>query len=189
MRKIIAGTHITLDGILSGPSGDENNMISWAMPGVQDSTPDFQEFLSSSGTILLGRETYEGLARFWPTATGEFADLMNHTPKIVFSTTLSKAEWGAFDNISLINKDVEAEVKRLKEQDGKDMIMFASSKLVQSFTNAELIDEYRIVVHPVILGRGKRLFDNIKARHDIKLESARPYKSGAILLHYVVAGQ
>ncbi|MHB8778356.1 MAG: hypothetical protein ACYC6R_11435 [Anaerolineales bacterium] len=89
MRKKIAGLHITFDGIMSGSYGDENNMISWAMSGVQDSTPDFQEYLRSFGTILLGRVTYEGLSQFWPTATGEFADLMNLTPKTVFSTTLS----------------------------------------------------------------------------------------------------
>jgi dihydrofolate reductase len=114
---------------------------------------------------------------------------MNHTPKIVFSATLSRVQWGAFNNISLINKNVEREVKRLKEQKGKDMIIFASSKLIQSFTNAGLIDEYRIVVHPVILGSGKQLFDNIRARHNLKLESAKPYDSGAILLRYGVASQ
>lgn len=114
---------------------------------------------------------------------------MNKTPKLVFSRMLSKVHWGAFDNITLINKDVEAEVKRQKEQQGKDMIMFASSKLLQSFTNAGLIDEYRIVVHPVILGSGKRLFENIKSRHDLKLESAKPYNSGAVLLRYGIATQ
>ena len=189
MRKIIAGLHTTFDGIMSGPEGDEDNMVSWGMPGVIDSTPDFQNSFQEFDTILLGRVTYEGLSQFWPSQSGEFADLMNNTPKIVFSTTISKAEWGAFENISLINRNVEAEVKKLKEQDGKDMIVFASSKLVQSFTNAGLIDEYRIVVHPVILGSGKRLFDKIKARHDLQLESEKPYKSGAVLLRYVVAGQ
>ncbi len=85
MRKFIAGVHTTFDGVMSGPEGDENNMIRWALAGVQDSTPDFQKFLGEVDTILLGRETYEGLAHFWPTATGAFADLMNYTPKIVFS--------------------------------------------------------------------------------------------------------
>ena len=189
MRKIIAGLHTTFDGIMSGPEGDEDNMVSWGMPGVIDSTPDFQHSFQEFDTILLGRVTYEGLSQFWPSQSGDFADLMNNTPKIVFSRTLSKVEWGAFENISLINKNVEAEVKKLKEQDGKDMIVFASSKVVQSFTDAGLIDEYRIVVHPVILGSGKRLFDDIKARRDLKLESAKPYPSGAILLRYLAASQ
>jgi dihydrofolate reductase len=189
MRKVVAALHTTFDGIMSGPAGDEDNMVSWGMPGITDSTPDFQSSFQEFDTILLGRVTYEGLSQFWPFQSGEFADLMNHTPKIVFSRTLSKVEWGTFDNISLINKNVEREVKKLKEQNGKDMIMFASSRLIQSFTNAGLIDEYRIVLHPIILGSGKRLFDNIQARHDLKLESVKPYNSGAILLRYGVASQ
>ena len=184
MRKIVVTLHTTFDGVMSGPEGDEDNMVSWAMPGITDSISDFQNAFQEFDTILLGRVTYEGLSQFWPFQTGEFADLMNNTPKIVFSKTLSEVKWGDFDNISLINKNVEAEVKKLKEQNGKDMISAASSKLVQSFTNAGLVDEYRIVVHPVILGSGKQLFDNIQARHDIKLESVKPYPSGAVLMRY-----
>lgn len=187
MRKIVAGLHTTFDGIMSGPAGDEDNMVSWGMPGITDSTPDFQSFFQEFDTILLGRITYDGLSQFWPFQSGEFADLMNKTPKIVFSRMLPKVQWGSFDNISLINKNVETEVKKRKEQDGKDMIIFASSKLIQSFTNAGLIDEYRIVVHPVILGSGKRLFDNIQGRHGLRLESTKPYNSGAILLRYGIA--
>jgi dihydrofolate reductase len=101
----------------------------------------------------------------------------------------NRLNWGAFNNISLINKDVEAEVKKLKGQKGKDMILFASANLIQNFTNDGLIDEYRIVVHPVILGSGKRLFDNIQARTDLKLERAKAYPSGALLLRYIVLSQ
>jgi riboflavin biosynthesis pyrimidine reductase len=91
------------------------------------------------------------------------------------------------DNISLINENVEEELKKLKKQPGKDIMIFASSKLVQSLTNADLIDEYRIVVHPVILGSGKRLLENIEGRHDLPLKSVTPYKSGAVMLQYVIA--
>jgi dihydrofolate reductase len=189
MRKIIASVHITLDGILSGPAGDENNMISWAMPGVQDSTPDFQKYLGDMGTILLGRTTYEGLSQFWPTAEGEFADLMNLTPKIIFSRgDLKEVKWGNFDTISLINNHVEDEVRKIKAQPGKDMMIFASSKLVQNFTSAGLIDEYRIVVHPVILGSGLPLFENIEGKRDLKLKSVTPYPSGAVLIQYGISG-
>lgn len=189
MRKIISFVHMTLDGIMSGPAGEENNMVSWGMPGVIDSTPDVQDSFQEFDTILLGRVNYEGLTQFWPTQSGEFADFMNKMPKIVFSTTLSNVQWGAFDNISLINKDVEEQVRKLKKQKGKDMILFASSKVVQSFTNAGLIDEYRIVVHPFILGSGIKLFEHIQPRKDLKLESAKPYTSGAILLRYIAADQ
>lgn len=189
MKKIVSWVHMTLDGIMSGPAGDENNMVSWGLPGVIDSTPDVQNSFQEFDIILLGRINYEGLSQFWPFQSGEFADGMNNIPKIVFSRTLSKVQWGAFDNISLINKDVEAEVKKLKEQMGKDMILFASSKVVQSFTNARLIDEYRIVMHPVILGSGIKLFDSIQSRRDLKFDSTKPYASGAILLRYVAANQ
>jgi dihydrofolate reductase len=189
MRKIIVTVHSTLDGFMSGPAGDENNMVSWAMPGIQDTTQIVQDSFDSVDTILLGRVTYEGLAQFWPTASGEFADKMNLTPKLVASKKggLDHVEWGTYDNISLIKENVEEELKKLKEQPGKDIMIFASSKLVQSLTNAGLIDEYRIIVHPVILGSGKRLLENIEGRHDLQLKGATPYESGAILLQYVVA--
>lgn len=168
---------------MSGPKGDEDNMVSWALPGVQDSTPDFQKHFESVETILLGRVTYEGLSQFWP--TGEFADYMNNIPKIVFSRGgLDKVQWGTFNNISLIKSNVEEDVKNLKKQNGKNMILFASAKVIQSFTNAGLIDEYRVVLHPVILGSGKQLFENIKSRRDLKLKGVTPYPSGAILLTY-----
>ncbi len=189
MRKIIVTVHSTLDGIMSGPTGDEDNMVSWAMPGIQDTTQIVQDSFDSVDTILLGRVTYEGLAQYWPTASGEFADKMNLTPKIVVSKKggLDHVEWGDYDNISLIDENVEEELKKLKKQPGKDIMIFASSKLVQSLTNADLIDEYRIIVHPVILGSGKRLFENIEGWHDLQLKSATAYKSGAVMLQYVVA--
>ena len=189
MRKIVSWVHVTLDGVMSGPAGDENNMVSWGLPGVLDSTPDIQNSFQEFDTILLGRVNYEGLSQFWPFQSGEFAEGMNHIPKIVFSRTLSEVQWGAFDNISLINKDVEVEVKKLKEQKGKDIILFASSKVVQSFTNARLIDEYRIVLHPVIISSGIKLFDSIESRRDLKLEGTKSYPSGATLLRYVAVNQ
>jgi dihydrofolate reductase len=114
---------------------------------------------------------------------------MNLTPKLVVSKKggLDHVEWGDYDNILLINENVEEELKKLKEQSGKDIMIFASAKLVQSLTNADLIDEYRIIVHPVILGSGKRLLENIEGRHDLQLKSAAPYKSGAAMLQYGVA--
>src|SRR5687768_12519479 len=95
MRKIIAGLHITFDGIMSGPEGDEDNMVSWSMPGIIDSTPDFQASFHEFDAILLDRITYEGLSQFWPSQSGEFADFMNNTPKIVFLTIsrLSTKTW------------------------------------------------------------------------------------------------
>ncbi len=189
MRKIIVSVQSSLDGFMSGtgPEGDPKN-LDWIMPGVAESTPYMQDVLGKIDTILMGRITYWGLSQFWPNETGDFADLMNKTPKIVFSKSgeLKKAEWGKWNNITLIGKNAEEKVRELKGQPGKDMVMVASSKLVQSFTNADLIDDYRIFVHPIILGSGKRLFENIQGRHPLKLVDMIRYMGGSILLHYEV---
>ena len=95
-----------------------------------------------------------------------------------------KVKWGKWDNISLIHENVAEEVKKMKQQPGQDMVIFASAKLVQSFTNLGLIDEYKILVHPVILGSGKRLFEDIRDRHDLKLVNTKTYKGEAVLLDY-----
>jgi dihydrofolate reductase len=189
MRKIIVSVQASLDGIMSGtgPEGDPKN-LDWIMPGVMESTPYMQDLLGNVDTILMGRVTYWGLSQFWPTQTGDFADRMNKTPKIVFSKSgeLKKAEWGNWNNITLIDKNAEERARQLKQQPGKDMIIVASGKLVQSFTNADLIDDYRIFVHPVILGSGKRLFDHIQSRHSLMLVDIIRYAGGSVLLHYEV---
>jgi dihydrofolate reductase len=99
MRKIIVTVHTTLDGIMSGPAGDEDNIVSWAMPGIQDTIQIVQDAFDSIDIILLGRVTYEGLAQYWPTASGEFPDRMNLTPKIVISKKggLDHVAWGEYN--------------------------------------------------------------------------------------------
>jgi dihydrofolate reductase len=188
MRRIIVWLMSSLDGYISGtgPEGDPAN-LDWIFPGVAESQPYAEDLVGKVDTILLGRVTYDGLSQFWPFQEGEFADKMNKTPKIVFSTTLKEVQWGSYDTIRLIGKDAAKEMKAIKQQPGGDMIMPASSKLVQSFANAGLIDEYRIVIHPIILGSGKRLFDHIEARHPLKLVDTKRFDGGAVLLHYMVA--
>src|SRR5258708_28005379 len=155
MRKIIVSIDLTLDGRVSGPHEE----LDWAFPGVDESQPDKDEFLRSVDTILLGRVTYEGLAGYWPDQSGEFADWMNKTPKIVFSNAPIKVAWGKWDHISLIHDHVTEEVKRLKQQAGRDMVIFGRVNLVQGFTNLGLVDEFRLGVHPVVLEGGNLLFD------------------------------
>lgn len=139
-------------------------------------------------TILLGRTTYEGLRQFWPTQTDPYAERINKTPKIVIAHSgLKEVSWGDWDTVSLINKDVENRVRELKQGPGKDMVIFASSKLVQTFADADLIDEYRITVHPIILGSGKYLFANIKNRRLLKSLGTKQYKSGALFVRYEVS--
>jgi dihydrofolate reductase len=186
MRRIIANVNVTVDGFMSGPTGDLDN-IDWAMPNVEEATADVSRVFESADTILLGRVTYEGLAAYWPSQTGDFADLVNKTPKIVFSEgTLTDAPWGEWDNARVINRDAEAEMAKLKEEPGKDMISFASANLVQRFANAGLIDRYNLFVHPTIQGSGKRFFDHLEGRRDLELVEAKPYAAGAVFLVYDV---
>ena len=182
MRKIIAKMHVTLDGFVAGL----NDEMDWAMASANESLPDVQEFLKSVDTMILGRVTYEGLMPYWTAATGEFADWMNTTPKIVISTTLTKVEWGKWDNASLIHEDVLEKVKDLKQQYGKDMIVFGGPTLIQSFTNLGFIDEYWLFVVPVILGEGKPLFEHIDQRKNLQLLEAKTYPTGTLSLHYQV---
>jgi dihydrofolate reductase len=188
MRKIIVSAQASIDGIMpgTGPEGDPNN-LDWIVPGVAEYTPYLQDLIGRTDTILMGRVTYWGFSQFWPNETGDLADLVNKTPKIVFSRSgeMKKAEWGRWNNVTLIGKNAEEKVRKLKEQTGKDMVIVASSKLVQSFTNAGLIDDYHIFVHPIILGSGKRLLENIESRHGLKLVDMIRYMGGSVLLHYV----
>jgi dihydrofolate reductase len=182
MRKIIAKMHVTLDGLVCGVNGE----MEWAMPNATESLPDVQEFLKSVDTMILGRVTYEGLMPYWTAQTGDFADWMNITPKVVISTTLTKVEWGKWNNAVLIHDDLLEKVKNLKQEYGKDMIIFGGTKLIQSFTNLGFIDEYLLYVVPVILGGGKPLFEKIEQRRNLQLLSTKTYPSGTMALHYQV---
>jgi dihydrofolate reductase len=185
MRKVIVSIHATLDGFVTGPTGDENN-LGWLFPGVNEAQEDLEDFLRSVDTVLLGRVTYEGFAAFWPTQSGEFADWMNGTPKIVFSRTARDVAWAGRKSITLIHENVAERVKALKRQEGGDLVTLGSGGLVQSFTDLGLIDEYRLVVHPVVLGSGKQLFGSAGQRRDLALSHTKRYEGGAVLLHYRV---
>jgi len=190
MGKLIASVSLTLDGILSGPKGDEENMISWAMPGVQDTMMDVLGLFQKADAILLGHHTYEGFASVWPTQEGDWADAMNKTKKYVVAGKgkLKEVQWGNYaDTVEVIDDDVEKRIQELKRELKRDILLSASSKLVQSLLNAGLIDEFHIIVHPVILGSGNRYLDNIESRHDLKLMYTKFYeKSGCMLFHYEV---
>ncbi len=136
----------------------------------------------ASDALLLGRVTYQGFAAAWPSRTDEagFADRMNSLPKYVVSTTLAKAEW---NNSRLIKENVAAEVTRLKQQPGQEILVAGSDELVQTLMQNDLIDEYRLLVYPVVVGKGKRLFkegNNVT----LKLTESKAFSSGVVLLRY-----
>jgi dihydrofolate reductase len=181
MRKLLVFNLITLDGYFEGPDHD----ISWHM--VDD---EFNEMsisqLHTVDTIIFGRTTYEMMASYWPTNEAIHDDpivagLMNSTPKVVFSNTLKKADW---KNTRLVNGDAAAEIIKMKQLPGKDLIIFGSGKLTVSLTNAGLIDQYGIIICPVILGQGKALFQGVNPDTKLKLISSRKFNNGNVLLTY-----
>ncbi|MHB8578001.1 MAG: dihydrofolate reductase family protein, partial [Dehalococcoidia bacterium] len=132
---------------------------------------------------LLGRVTYQGFAAAWPTmtGTGDFGEKMNSIPKFVVSTTLEKVEW---NNSRLIKGNVAEEVSRLKQQPGQDILLAGSGELVQSLMQHDLIDEYRFMVHPILLGSGKRLFRDGSDTTVLKLVETKTFSSGVVVLAY-----
>lgn len=190
MGKIIANVNITLDGIFTGPSGDEGNIVSWAMPGIADSSDDDLDMFQNAEAILMGMVTYEGFSNFWPFQSGAWANVMNRTSKYVVSNNrdLVEVHWGDYSNtITLFNNGAMDKVAQLKEEIQGNIIVSASGTLVKSLINAELLDEMQLLINPVILGSGKRYLDNIKKRQDMKLLHTKIYESsGAVLLRYAL---
>jgi dihydrofolate reductase len=185
MRKILAFLVVTVDGYYEGPNGE----FDW--PVVDE---EFNEFglrqLEEVDTLLFGRVTYEGMASYWPTPAAEQDDprvaaKMNTLPKLVVSRTLARADWA---NTRILRDDVAAELTRLKRQPGKDIAIFGSSDLVVSLLAMGLVDELRIMVHPVVLGAGRSLFRTAPERMHLHLVEARPFRSGSVLLTYRPAG-
>ncbi|MBX3066668.1 MAG: dihydrofolate reductase family protein [Anaerolineae bacterium] len=179
MRKIIVFNMITLDGMFEGPNAD----ISF-----HRTDEEFNQFaieqLSTIDTIIFGRVTYEGMASYWTTPEAAESDpvvtnQMNSIRKIVFSTTLDTADW---NNTRLIRSDVANTVRELKQQTGKDMIIFGSAKLVASFAELGLIDEYRLIIVPTLLGQGTPLFKDMQ--QNLRLSNSRVFANGNVLLCY-----
>ena len=181
MRKIIAQEMVSVDGFFAGPSGELDWFV-WDDQMAQYS----KDLLGSIDAMLFGRVTYELMAGYWPAATAAaedpiITDAMNNSPKIVFSRTLAKADW---NNTRLVKEIDRDQILKMKQQPGKDMVIFGSGSIVSAFARLGLIDDYRLFVNPVILGRGKPLFKDIAERINLKLLETRMFDSGAALLHY-----
>jgi dihydrofolate reductase len=182
MRTLFNFMVTTVDGYYEGPNGE----FDW--PLVDDEFNNFAiEQLNEIGTLLFGRVTYDVMAAYWPTPQAEQNDpkvaaLMNDADKLVASTTLTGADWA---NSRLISGDVIAELTELKKQDGKAIAIFGSSNLTAHLLKAGLVDELRIMVHPVILGDGKSLFHQLHgSRISLRRTRTVPFSSGNVLHHY-----
>jgi dihydrofolate reductase len=184
MRKLISFTQVTLDGYFTGRNGD----LGWAHEGPQDAEWNafVAENASGGGQLLFGRITYELMVSYWPTPAARandpvVAEGMNNLPKVVFSRTLDKASWS---NTRLVNGDLATEVRKLKHEPGKDMVILGSGSIVSQLAEAGLIDEYQIVVKPVALGEGRTMFEGIKQKLSLKLTKTRAFSNGNVLSSY-----
>lgn len=179
MRRLILWNMVTLDGYFEGKDPWE---IDWHEYVWGDELERFSlEQAASADTLLFGRRTYEGMAEYWRKEKGEIADFMNGVEKVVFSRTLTHADW---KNTRLVNGKPEVEVAKLKGGDGKDILLFGSADLAAALTEHGLIDEYRLGLTPVVLGSGTPLFKASPDRLRMKLLEARPLESGCVILRY-----
>jgi dihydrofolate reductase len=179
MRKLIMWNVITLDGYFEGKQNWDLSFHEtiWGKELERLSL----EQLHSADYLVFGRVTYEGMAAHFSKAEGEIADLMNSIPKLVFSKTLKTADW---NNSTLIKENASAEIKKIKEQGGKDMYVFGSANLSETFVNDNLIDEYRIGIAPVILGSGRPLFGKGNSPQTLSLISTQQLANGGVVLKY-----
>jgi dihydrofolate reductase len=186
MRNIVVSEFVSLDGVVEDPGGAEKfKHGGWSFKFRDDQVPKYKlDEVFASDALLLGRVTYEGFAKAWPSVKDDvgFADKMNSMPKYVVSTTLKKVDW---NNSRLIKANVVEELKKLKQQPGKDILVYGSGKLVNTLLQHDLVDEFRLMVHPVVLGSGKRLFDDpAETMKVLKLAESRTFPSGIVLLSY-----
>lgn len=190
MRNIILQEFISLDGMAAGPD-DSVEFVPAATQGDQSFGARQLAFMDSIDAILLGRKTYEMFADHWPNVTSgddkAFADRINAIPKIVFSRSLSRAPWGKYAEATIIKDQATEEVAKLKQQPGKSMVLWGSLSIAQVLEDNGLIDEYQLIVCPVVLGTGRRMFREGTDGYELSLRETRSFDSGVVLLSYAPA--
>jgi dihydrofolate reductase len=182
MRKVHVFDNVSLDGFFT----DAKNDMSWAHKRDEEWNAFASGNASGQGELLFGRVTYEMMAAFWPTPQAaqtlpEVAAGMNAMHKIVFSRTLDNVTW---QNTTLVKGDLVTEVTRMKQQPGSDLVILGSGTLVSQLTQARLVDEYQIVLNPIVLGSGRTLFETIEAKVPLRLTRTRAFKNGNVVLWY-----
>lgn len=194
MRKLIVNTFMTLDGVMQAPGGPQEDPTGgfayggWSVNYWDDMMGQIMgESMAGPFDLLLGRKTYEIFAAHWPYAKDEpGADQLNNAKKYVASRTLNKVSW---NNSALIKGDVVQEIRKLKEQDGPELWVHGSSNFIQTLLKYNLIDEFRLWIFPVVIGNGKRLFDQGTLPSDLKLLGSKTSSTGVILATYEPAGE
>jgi dihydrofolate reductase len=185
MRRVVVSEFVSLDGVMEAPGGEEGYAhTGWVMlfPDPGQEAYKLEEVLEAEA-LLLGRVTYEGFAEAWPSVKDEagFGDKMNGMPKFVASTTLTELEW---NNSTLLEGDVAEAVSKLKLEDGGDILVVGSRTLVHTLMAHDLVDEYRIMLFPVVLGSGGRLFPDTPDKTVLKLVDTTTFDSGVVVHTY-----
>jgi dihydrofolate reductase len=188
MRKLVLFMHLSLDGFAAGPNGEldfmsyDEELAQWA-----------DQLMKTVGSPVYGRKTYQLMESYWPTVLKKpdapkqslaHAQWVENVPKIVFSRTLNEATW---NNTRLIKENIAGEIEKLKQEPGKDLVIFGSPGLAADLMNLGLIDEYKFTVHPVIVGNGLSVFKNNHTKSKLKLIDTSTLKSGVVTLHYTTS--
>jgi dihydrofolate reductase len=182
MRKLIVFNSVTLDGYFTDSGGD----MSWAHKQDAEWNSFIKGNASGEGTLLFGRKTYELMAGYWPTPMAMkndpvVAEGMNKLPKVVFSRTLDKATWS---NTKLVKDDLVAAVRKMKSEPGNVMVILGSGSVVSQLAQEGLIDEFQIALNPIVLGKGKTLFEGVRNKLNLKLATSRTFQNGNVFLCY-----
>jgi len=185
MRKIAAFEQVSLDGFFVDAKSD----MSWAHKQDAEWNAFAAGNASGGGALLFGRVTYQMMANFWPTQMAmermpEVAKGMNQLAKFVASRTLDEASW---ENTTLLKGDLIAAIRKLKKEEGPDLAILGSGSIVSQLAEAGLVDEFQMVVNPIVLGRGRTLFEGVKERIPLKLIKTRPFSNGNVVLYYAPA--
>ena len=179
MRKVVSWLFISLDGVVEAPNEWQFDVFDEDMGAAITSQMEAED------AILMGRVTYQEFASFWPTATDEpFASHINKTPKYVVSTTLNNAEWGTWDQPTLIKGNLAKEINTLKKQSGKNISVSGSPTLVRSLIQENLLDELQLMIHPVVVGKGKRLFTEDVDLKRLQLIDSNVTGTGVVIVTY-----
>ncbi len=188
MGRIVVTEFVSLDGVMEDPGGSEDfEHGGWAFEVNRGNEGDkfkLDEALESEA-LLLGRVTYEGFAAAWPSREGEFADKFNSMPKYVVSSTLEEAEW---NNSTVLKGDLVEEVSKLRQRSDGDIVVHGSARLVQALVEHDLVDELRLMVFPIVLGNGKRLFGDTSDKKRLRLIDSKTVGDGIAILVYQRAG-
>ncbi|MEO8392141.1 MAG: dihydrofolate reductase family protein [Chloroflexota bacterium] len=186
MRSVILQIDVTLDGFIGALDGD----TSW-ITSDEAMNQDGLDLLTTADTIILGRVAYQMFSSYWPfadgtapTTLGKITAQINHATKLVVSNTLQNVEWGSWNNARVISGDLAEEIAALKAQPGKNMLLYAGARIISTFIELGLVDEYRLRIHPVALGSGMPIFARLQDRLKLKLVQTKLYPNGAVLLDY-----